>query len=100
MGLIIVNKGQESQYAYARPTEFHRHILTKRDACVIGTAKRNSGTGNRTLGSAVLISQVMRARNVSHYTIPDDDLLESEVATLFQGRRDTEQDTKWVPSRE
>ena len=31
----------------------------------------NSGTGNRTLGSAELISQVMRARNVSHYTIPD-----------------------------
>ena len=31
----------------------------------------SSGTGNRTLGSAVLISQVMRARNVSHYTIPD-----------------------------
>ncbi|KAJ0146480.1 putative Coiled-coil domain-containing protein [Fusarium oxysporum f. sp. albedinis] len=27
--------------------------------------------GNRTLGSAELISQVMRARNVSHYTIPD-----------------------------
>ncbi|KAH7226644.1 hypothetical protein BKA60DRAFT_556550 [Fusarium oxysporum] len=33
--------------------------------------KRNSGTGNRTLGSAVLVPQVMRARNVSHYTIPD-----------------------------
>ncbi|RMJ12392.1 hypothetical protein CDV36_007961 [Fusarium kuroshium] len=30
-----------------------------------------SGTGNRTLGSAELIPQVMRARNVSHYTIPD-----------------------------
>jgi len=37
------------------------------------TQKENidSGTGNRTLGSAVLIPQVMRARNVSHYTIPD-----------------------------
>ncbi|KAF5626576.1 zinc finger MSN2 [Fusarium sp. NRRL 52700] len=32
----------------------------------------DSGTGNRTLGSAVLISQLkLRARNVSHYTIPD-----------------------------
>ncbi|KAI5467659.1 hypothetical protein BGZ63DRAFT_32914 [Mariannaea sp. PMI_226] len=33
--------------------------------------KINSGTGNRTLGSAELIPQIMRARNVSHYTIPD-----------------------------
>jgi hypothetical protein len=36
----------------------------------------NSGTGNRTLGSAVLIPQVMRARNVSHYTIPDGVIVE------------------------
>ncbi|KAH7178623.1 hypothetical protein DER46DRAFT_158666 [Fusarium sp. MPI-SDFR-AT-0072] len=36
---------------------------------------RISGTGNRTLGSAELIPQVLRARNVSHYTIPDADLL-------------------------
>ncbi|KAJ0125979.1 hypothetical protein HZ326_30913 [Fusarium oxysporum f. sp. albedinis] len=39
-----------------------------------------SGTGNRTLGSAELISQVMRARNVSHYTIPDADLLICRLA--------------------
>ena len=43
--------------------------------------KRNSGTGNRTLGSAVLFPQVMRARNVSHYTIPD---------MAFDGRRDSD----------
>ena len=40
--------------------------------CKDGKTKDDSGTGNRTLGSAALISQViMRARNVSHYTIPD-----------------------------
>ncbi|KAH7254103.1 uncharacterized protein BKA55DRAFT_353660 [Fusarium redolens] len=40
---------------------------------------KNSGTGNRTLGSAELIPQVLRARNVSHYTIPDADLLKSRL---------------------
>jgi hypothetical protein len=46
-----------------------KHSLNLR---TIEWQKSNSGTGNRTLGSAVLISQVMRARNVSHYTIPDE----------------------------
>ncbi|KAI1060519.1 hypothetical protein LB506_007099 [Fusarium annulatum] len=46
------------------------------------TAKGNSGTGNRTLGSAELISQVMRARNVSHYTIPDDAAYTSALSIL------------------
>jgi hypothetical protein len=32
---------------------------------------KNSGTGNRTPGSAECIPQVLRARNVGHYTIPD-----------------------------
>ncbi|KAI5466872.1 hypothetical protein BGZ63DRAFT_369784, partial [Mariannaea sp. PMI_226] len=35
-------------------------IIKKYQKC----QKDNSGTGNRTLGSAELISQVMRARNV------------------------------------
>ncbi|KAI1033079.1 hypothetical protein LB504_006244 [Fusarium proliferatum] len=48
------------------------------------SAKGNSGTGNRTLGSAVLISQLMRARNVSHYTIPDDAAYTSTVGITHQ----------------
>ncbi|RSM03904.1 hypothetical protein CEP52_007107 [Fusarium oligoseptatum] len=47
-------------------------------------AKRKcvSGTGNRTLGSADkdLSTELMRARNVSHYTIPDIGLLKARVA--------------------
>ncbi|RSL73353.1 hypothetical protein CEP54_000395 [Fusarium duplospermum] len=46
--------------------------------------KRNhiSGTGNRTLGSADkdLSTELMRARNVSHYTIPDIGLLRIRAA--------------------
>ena len=68
-------------------------ISAKRDAInwmARAKAKGNSGTGNRTLGSAELISQVMRARNVSHYTIPElaDELLETDCAIESE---------KWYP---
>ncbi|KAH6953115.1 hypothetical protein DER45DRAFT_575071 [Fusarium avenaceum] len=62
---------QRLQKEYTRPSTKDDLTSVKIPMMILGTAKGNSGTGNRTLGSAVLISQVMRARNVSHYTIPD-----------------------------
>ncbi|EEU41900.1 uncharacterized protein NECHADRAFT_21043, partial [Fusarium vanettenii 77-13-4] len=67
----------------------HHRAKHREEAAKIGVdMRRISGTGNRTLGSAVLFPQVMRARNVSHYTIPDSVLVaERGSQTWYYDRR-------------
>ncbi|KAF5614921.1 zinc finger MSN2 [Fusarium tjaetaba] len=62
------NRDLERHYWSNHPDEAAKMGLSRKQQ-----NDEDSGTGNRTLGSAALIPQLkMRARNISHYTIPDE----------------------------